>query len=188
MSTLHRVSLSDAGPQPWRNGGGTTRELLAWPHGSEWLLRVSVATIAASGPFSPFPDVRRWFVVIDGAGVVLHLPGGVRTLVPGDDPVAFDGEAAPPCRLLEGATHDLNLMSRRDAGASRMWRAQAGDAIDDGTRWRGLYAASAVQLLIDDVAEALPAGTLLWSDARDAARWQLHHASGGSAWFMTLRD
>ena len=25
------VRLADLAPQPWKNGGGTTRELLAWP-------------------------------------------------------------------------------------------------------------------------------------------------------------
>ena len=32
---------------PWRNGGGVTRELLAWPDSKDWALRVSVADVAA---------------------------------------------------------------------------------------------------------------------------------------------
>jgi hypothetical protein len=27
----HTVHLADVPPSPWKNGGGTTRELLAWP-------------------------------------------------------------------------------------------------------------------------------------------------------------
>ncbi|OYU94699.1 MAG: histidine utilization protein HutD, partial [Burkholderiales bacterium PBB5] len=47
--TLHRVELETTSPQPWRNGGGTTHELLAWPPGAPaWLVRVSVARIAAA--------------------------------------------------------------------------------------------------------------------------------------------
>lgn len=29
MCTPNRIALADCLPQPWRNGGGTTRELLA---------------------------------------------------------------------------------------------------------------------------------------------------------------
>ena len=42
-------------PQPWRNGGGRTRELLVWPAGdglggtTDWQLRVSVADITKNG-------------------------------------------------------------------------------------------------------------------------------------------
>ena len=43
MSTLHRVHLADCPATPWRNGGGTTRQLLAWPHGDDWRLRVDGA-------------------------------------------------------------------------------------------------------------------------------------------------
>ena len=61
-------------PQPWRNGGGVTRELLAWPDGGDWRVRVSVADIDADGPFSAFPGVERWFAVLEGAGVALRSP------------------------------------------------------------------------------------------------------------------
>ena len=44
------VSLDDVEPKPWRNGGGITRELLAWPHASEWRIRISVA------PYQPGMD------------------------------------------------------------------------------------------------------------------------------------
>jgi environmental stress-induced protein Ves len=40
---------------PWKNGGGVTRELLAWPGGGDWQVRISVAEIEADGPFSSFP-------------------------------------------------------------------------------------------------------------------------------------
>ena len=68
-------SAANAAPQPWRNGGGVTRELLCLPAGSgnDWTLRISVADIDADGPFSPFPGVTRWFAVLDGAGVRLRF-------------------------------------------------------------------------------------------------------------------
>jgi environmental stress-induced protein Ves len=54
-STPNVLRVSDIVPVPWRNGGGLTRELLAQSDPQDWLLRVSVADIHASGPFSVYP-------------------------------------------------------------------------------------------------------------------------------------
>jgi uncharacterized protein len=48
------IELAQVEPRPWRNGGGVTRELLAWPGGDDWALRLSVAEIERDGPFSAF--------------------------------------------------------------------------------------------------------------------------------------
>jgi uncharacterized protein len=55
------VRTADVPAQPWRNGGGVTRTLLARPRGDAWQVRVSVADVAVNGPFSRFPGVERWF-------------------------------------------------------------------------------------------------------------------------------
>ncbi len=184
--TIHRVLLGDIKPQPWRNGGGSTRELLAWPVGkADWQVRVSVATIAQDGPFSAFPGIARCFAVLSGAGVVLSLPGGDHTLTPGTEALAFDGAAAPRCRLLGGATDDLNLMAVEQAGAPAMWRAQPGAALEGTTPWRGMFAVSACTVLCDGQVLAMTAGELLWSDDPRAASWRLQQ--GGHAWCMELR-
>ena len=70
---LHRFALADLSPTPWKNGGGSTREIVCRPPGAgmdsfEW--RVSIATIAQSGPFSVFAGVDR---VILGPGEASHL-------------------------------------------------------------------------------------------------------------------
>jgi environmental stress-induced protein Ves len=106
------IDAASVAPQAWRNGGGQTRELLAWPAGADWRLRISRADIASDGPFSAFPGVERWFAVLQGAGVVLAFADAQHQLQPGDAPLRFDGAAAPGCRLLDGATQDLNLMLR----------------------------------------------------------------------------
>ena len=181
----HRVRLQDTLPQPWRNGGGSTHELLAWPQPGRWQLRVSVAEITRAGPFSAFPDVDRWFAVLEGAGVGLDLPQGERSLTPADAPLRFDGESAPDCWLIDGPTLDLNLMARRDAGRLQMRRTVANDSLTGATRWRGLFAAEPVLLDCDDITEPVAAGELLWSDDSDGAAWQLRGA--GRAWFLELR-
>jgi environmental stress-induced protein Ves len=183
---LHLVDVHDCPAQPWRNGGGLTRELLAWPAAADWLVRVSVARIAQDGVFSPFPGMRRWFSVVHGAGVQLTLPQGEVTLTPADAPLAFDGEVAPMCRLLEGPTEDLNLMAPRHAGRLQMQRATHGGGIDGPTRWRGLFAAERVLFDVGDHTQVLHAGMLAWSDDHDAEPWQLHE--GQRAWFLSLED
>ena len=67
MTTPRIVALADVPPTAWKNGGGVTRELLAWPPGDDWQVRISVAEITADGPFSSFPGVARWFSVLEAA-------------------------------------------------------------------------------------------------------------------------
>ena len=111
MSLWQVVGVQEVAPQRWRNGGGWTRELLAWPT-DDWVLRVSVADIEADGPFSAFDGVQRWFGVLQGAGVQLL---GTELRV-GDGLLSFDGGLAPDCQLIAGPTRDFNLMHRRGRG------------------------------------------------------------------------
>ena len=64
---------------PWKNGGGSTRELACWPPGAgmdSFAWRVSVATIARPGPFSAFPGVDRQIMLLEGDGVRLQAAAG----------------------------------------------------------------------------------------------------------------
>ena len=187
MTRFHTIALDRARVQRWANGGGITRELAAWPHPDDWKLRVSVARVDHSGPFSPYPAVERWFAVIDGPGVQLMLPEGPKNVFKGDAPLRFEGEAAPHCHLLEGPTLDLNLMVRRGAGVARMERAHAGSVLEGTTIWRGVFAAGPVLLDIDGITEPLHAGTLAWTDDQAAQRWELHDRSLGPAWWLVLQ-
>src|SRR4051812_21150684 len=105
------VSLDAAAPQPWRNGGGVTRELLTWPGGNAWAVRMSVADIQADGPFSRFERIERWFAVLEGAGVDLRIGGGTQRLDPRTQALQFDGSAPVDCTLVDGPTRDFNLMA-----------------------------------------------------------------------------
>jgi len=162
-------------PQLWRNGGGQTRELLAWPAGGDWKLRISRADIAADGPFSAFEGIDRWFTVLEGAGVVLHFSGDPTKTVPlrlGHAPLHFDGALAPGCTLLDGATQDLNLMAR--AGRSAMQAAQADVQWCPSYAVSGLYTATAGVLKTSDANDepvVLPAHSLLWCTGTPAMHW-----------------
>lgn len=186
---LQVVALSQVPAQPWRNGGGVTRELLAWPQAAEWQVRVSVAEIEADGPFSAFPGVQRWFAVLQGAGVVLEQPGISRRLTPDSLPFEFDGAEAPGCRLIDGPTRDLNLMARHGAGRARMQRARPGETLPGSARWRGLFCqAPAVLVRGSGPHLAVPGMALAWSAAR-GQDWLLHSLEEpGAAWWLTLHD
>ena len=194
--TIHIIELGSVTPQPWRNGGGVTRELLAWPAGSgaDWLVRVSVADIDRDGPFSPFPGVQRCFTVLEGAGVVLDFSGVEQTLTTVSAPLSFDGAAAPGCRLVNGPTRDLNLMGRHSAGPTpnitTMWGVMPNSALPATDGWRGLYTASAAQLQADDGSTLdLPAHSLAWCDEVSTGIWRLQptNPSSCNAWWMSLR-
>jgi environmental stress-induced protein Ves len=134
-------------PQPWRNGGGATRELFAWPSAADWQLRVSLADIVQDGPFSAFPGVERHFAVLSGAGVELMLEGLALPLTPRDGALRFDGAVGPGCRLLDGPTRDLNLMLRGLSG--KLQRADA-QPWSEAWDWRALFCAGRAELALPD--------------------------------------
>ncbi len=116
---------------PWKNGGGVTREIAAWPAGAALdtlVWRVSVADVAQAGPFSRFAGIDRTLVLLSGAGMLLDEEGGhTHALMKPLDIARFKGEAAIDARLVDGATRDFNLMLRRGAatGDVDVWRGEA---------------------------------------------------------------
>ena len=162
-----RLVRADAvAPQRWRNGGGVTRELQAWPSAEAWRLRVSVAEVRADGPFSSFPSVERWFAVLDGQGAELTGDGAVHTLTAAGPPLRFNGEATTACRLLDGPTRDPNLMLRGMRGG--MFRVEAGQPWRPRAAQCGLFAAAPGQCVGSEAVD-VPARSLLWFDAAPAA-------------------
>ena len=183
MITVH---LADVKPLPWKNGGGFSRDLLAWPSRRDWQLRISVAEVARSGPFSAYPGVDRWFAVAQGAGVVLHFTGGSRTLTEASAPLHFDGAAAPACDLVDGTTLDLNLMARQSARRAEMIRAEPAASWADTAPLRAVFTWHEAALRIDGgPALALPACTLAYTTQARGERWRLH-GQAPRAWWLAF--
>ena len=119
MSQLQRFSRSVLPATPWKNGGGSTREIACWPPGAglanfDW--RISIATIAQGGPFSVFEGIDRQIMLLDGDGVQLRSrEEGVidHRLDTPHRPFAFSGDVALDCALLGGSSNDFNVMTRR---------------------------------------------------------------------------
>jgi uncharacterized protein len=184
--SLQVVKLADVAAQPWRNGGGVTHELLVWPAGAAaWQLRVSVATIDADGPFSPFAGVQRCFAVVEGAGVALRFAHGTLTCVQASEPLSFDGADAPMCTLLAGSTRDLNLMVQASAGRGVMQRVSDGQTLAGRHRWRGLFCAGAATLHDGEREHALPPMCLVGAEEPQAS-W--HCKTQAPAWSLALEE
>ncbi|UTH76489.1 HutD family protein [Chromobacterium sp. IIBBL 290-4] len=129
-------TIDDFRPMPWANGGGETLELFRLPHPRRqdaFALRLSVADVRQSGPFSHFAGVDRQLGLLEGAGMELALADGrVLRLDQAGQVVAFTGEIDIACRLLDGPLRDCNLMLARDWGRGELSHAacEAGEILE----------------------------------------------------------
>jgi environmental stress-induced protein Ves len=113
------IRFADLRPQPWRNGGGVTRELASHPLAASaqdgvWDWRVSIADVSKAGDFSAFPGMERVLTVIDGELLLLTVDGGEHPLEKYRT-VRFSGEAATSSALPTGDIRDLNVITRTGA-------------------------------------------------------------------------
>lgn len=111
---LRILRNADYPSRPWKNGGGTTRDILVSPPGAsldEFDWRISLAQVDRDGPFSRFDNVDRTLVLLSGAMTLHDLDRRIE-LVRGE-PVEFPGERAMDATLQGGATLDFNVMTRR---------------------------------------------------------------------------
>jgi uncharacterized protein len=111
--------LSDITATRWKNGLGTTRELMRVEasDGDGFALRVSVANVECDAVFSLYPGVDRTLAVLRGNGLHLIDAGtGVtwKTLQTPQESLSFAGERALEGRLIDGPILDFNVMTRRD--------------------------------------------------------------------------
>jgi environmental stress-induced protein Ves len=117
--SFERIAWRELAPRPWKNGAGVTRDIAVHPPAGDanddfdW--RISVAEIARDAPFSAFPGIDRCIVLLDGAGMVLREAGGAwqRRLDASLQPFEFSGDAVLEAQLIDGTSHDLNVMTRR---------------------------------------------------------------------------
>lgn len=132
----------------WRNQLGWTREIYAQPtppaHARPgvpaWDWRLSIAEIERDAPFSSFPGIDRELVLLSGNGVRLRFDDGeAHELRPPHERLRFAGERGVTGELLDGPTHDFNLMWRRDRFEATLWhRPLVGPMVvfvDPGSTW-----------------------------------------------------
>jgi environmental stress-induced protein Ves len=107
------LPASERVAQPWKNGGGITREVAVFPAGAsmdDFLWRVSMAEVIEAGPFSLFANIDRHLTVLKGK-LRLHFSDRSITLATGES-LTFAGDMPVSGVPLTPVT-DLNVMTRR---------------------------------------------------------------------------
>ena len=114
---MQKITPEDHRIMPWKNGQGSTTELLIEPIGAglddfDW--RISCATVQADGDFSSFHGVDRSLLIMSGSGMNLNFNQQVTlTLTPESQVLNFVGEDHVQAGLLHDAITDFNVMTRR---------------------------------------------------------------------------
>lgn len=120
---MRPIIIKDLPRQPWKNGSGFTREIAAEPFGAlapgDFLWRVSVADVDASGPFSSFPGMDRIIIQLNGGSMLLHFVDGRSERLRPLEPFSFPGEAAVHCEISGDRSSDLNVFVRRGLAWAR---------------------------------------------------------------------
>lgn len=111
--------------RPWKNGRGITNEIMVWPPGEEnFVWRLSQATLGESGPFSIFPGIERWLVLLEGNSITLKHSDrehklGLMT------PYSFQGSEETWAEVT-GPGSDFNLMLRQGKASGKITIGQTG--------------------------------------------------------------
>lgn len=117
----------------WKNGGGITREVAAYPPGSDmesFLWRLSIAEVNQPGPFSRYDGVDRTLAVLRGKLELLFGAGSASAILDADaEPLPFSGDEPVFGVPLGGPVMDLNAMVRRGRFHAATRAAQAGDRL-----------------------------------------------------------
>jgi environmental stress-induced protein Ves len=128
-------------------------------------VRISVAEILASGPFSEFPGVDRWFAVLQGGAVRLETrDAGTQELgLERHSLYAFSGDAPTHCTALGAATRDFNVMLRRARGQLQQRTLHASPRLRSSSGFIALFAVQAIDVTADSAGTcALPGMALAW--------------------------
>ncbi len=158
----HRMKLQDIALTPWRNGLGTTRELVAFPVRDHWHWRLSVSDIEQDGPFSCFEGVERWFAVLEGDGLRLAIDGSPHLLTRESQPLDFDASAQTLCEIVGGPTRNFNLMVRQGRPSMERVRGEVAKAVSSGSAialWSGTATA---RVTFEGNTVELDPGMLAW--------------------------
>lgn len=129
------IDINALAASRWKNGGGATRTIAVSPPDAtldnfDW--RISIADVASSGDFSRFPGVDRTILLLDGAGMTLHLDDGCTlALTTPFEPYAFRGDDQIRSELVNGSACDFNVMTRRHRTQAEVTIVETPRRIDD---------------------------------------------------------
>lgn len=185
----------------WRNQLGWTREVArgrvdgggfqvdAADATSDWDWRLSIAEIEQDAAFSAFPGIDRELVLLSGNGVRLRFEDGeTHELRPPHERLRFAGERLLTGELLDGPTHDFNLMWRRDRVDADLWHRPLVGPMVIFTEPRGMWAVHllAGQATFDGVSE-LPGLAMGDTVLIRAGETRLRHVLQGGGEALMIR-
>ncbi|MBB5213351.1 HutD/Ves family protein [Parapusillimonas granuli] len=184
----HDFNCAGLPDMPWKNGGGSTKELARWPLDAtldDFVWRASIATIASDGPFSTYENVDRIIALLEGPGVRLSAAdAGIDHAL--DQPLAayaFPGEAAVHCHTGGAVSRDFNIMVRRGRARARIQGLRQAAAVPLPPH--GLALAAAGRWRIEDgggFSREIGAGHgAWWQGGRPGAVFRLAPQEPGSA-------
>lgn len=162
------LRASERVAQPWKNGGGVTREVFVSPPGAsgfDW--RVSIAEVESAGPFSHFAGIDRVMAILRGR-LSLRFDDREVVLDSASAPFAFPGDVACAGTPLGGPVTDLNVMTRRGRCSARVER------IVHATLSRGLFLATASTRIGGDMLARFDAAMIETPCDIDGAGFLIH--------------
>lgn len=115
MTSIPLVRIDELAAVPWANGHGSTVEILRRPAFGVPAVRLSLATVAGSVPFSRLPGIDRALMPISPGGLRLRVNGRA-TRIAQFQMIRFAGEDDVSSVDVVDPGRDLNLMVRRDGG------------------------------------------------------------------------
>jgi environmental stress-induced protein Ves len=179
-------------PMPWKNGGGSTREIVRVPENTEhWQWRLSIADITADGPFSAFPGCTRSLTLLEGAGMALQFTDRTCDLRPPYASCRFAGEETPECTLHDGATVDFNAIWRRDAVTIQVERRAMHGSLwclpEPGVSWFVLLLSGTLALKDQKHAPQISVGDGLWLQPEANAPRLMLEGFGEALWLKIER-
>jgi len=121
MKPFKIYSPEDFQTLPWRNGLGSTVELISESlEGHEaFSWRLSIASVANDGPFSDFSGYDRTLLLLEGTGITLNNPNGSSIELNSPlDCAYFKGEDLINASLHDGPIKDFNVMTFRSICSS----------------------------------------------------------------------
>jgi len=188
-SVLRRAA--DHRAMPWKNGGGTTRELVVMPPQADlqdFIWRASLADVASDGPFSRFDGIDRILVLLEGAGMTLTFDQQLDVALSQPfQSISFAGEREVSAQLHAGPTRDLNLMIRRERARGSVQTVRGPSVFGCDPDVAALFCATGTAALHYQThpAGTLQAGDLLQIDANEAGAW--HAEAGDGTVLIVLR-
>lgn len=109
-----KIGYSELKLQPWKNGGGVTREIAISPEtatpSEAFLWRLSTAEVSSNGAFSNFPGYRRVLTLVEGKALILERPETADLVLKAQELFEFSGDEAISARLAPSAVRDFNLI------------------------------------------------------------------------------